>query len=370
MSFLTDSLSRAGGREANEDYCDFRELESVACWVVADGLGGHRGGETASRIAVDAVLASFYADPEFSSAALRRHLEAAQREILKAQKEQSALSGMRTTIVVAITDLHNILWAHVGDSRLYVFEGGRVVFCTRDHSVVQAMVNAGELSPDDARHHEDRNRLLRSLGNDEGDLRPSIRDEEWPWYRGAALLLCTDGFWEHVTEDEMAVDLAKAGSARDWLAKMEGRLLERVAEGHDNYTALAVLFTSQTAPQAPSKTQRPSPARRSRHMLDKTVQQTAPVLWTILLLALVAAMLLIWKSDDLKRKTDAARKDTDRIKQELIDLKGTAAPPASQKASGSASGKAAGPGQEKAAPSGNGSSNAQGTEQGTRDKPN
>ncbi len=370
MSFLTDCVSRVGGREANEDYCDFWELESAACWVVADGLGGHHGGATASRIAVEAVKASFHADPEFSSAALRRHLEAAQRDILKAQKEQPALSAMRTTIVVAITDLHNILWAHVGDSRLYVFEGGRVVFCTKDHSVVQAMVNAGELSPDNARHHEDRNRLLRSLGNSDGDLRPSIRDERWPLYRGTALLLCTDGLWEHVTEHEMAVDLAKAGSAQDWLARMEGRLLERVAEGHDNYTGLAVLFTSQIAPPAPPIPQCPPPARRSRHVLDKTVKITALVLGAILVLALVAAMLLIRKSDDLKRRTDATRKDTDRIKQEPIDLKGRGAPPASQKASGPASGKAAGPGQEKAAPSRNGSSNAQGTEQGTRDKPN
>jgi serine/threonine protein phosphatase PrpC len=364
MSFLTDSLSRVGGREANEDYCDFRELENVACWVVADGLGGHRGGETASRIAVDAVLASFSADPEFSSAALHRHLEAAQRDILKAQKEQPVLSSMRTTIVVAITDHHNILWAHAGDSRLYVFEGGRVVFCTKDHSVVQAMVNAGELSPGDARHHEDRNRLLRTLGNGDGDLRPSVRDEKWPLSRGTALLLCTDGFWEHVTEDEMEVDLAKAGSARDWLARMEGRLLERVGEDHDNYTALAVLSTSQTIPPAPALSPCPSPERQSRHALNNSVKITALVLGLILSLTSFAAGWLLWELRELKKETAA-------IRQQLNDLKGKGVSTgASQNASRAGPRKPAGPGREKAAQSENGSSNARATEQGTRDKRN
>ena len=335
IPFLAEPLKRVGGRGTYEDYCDFRELENSACWVVADGLGGHGGGETASRIAVEAVLASFCANPEFSSAALQHHLEAAQREILKAQKEQPALSAMRTTIVVAITDLHHILWAHVGDSRLYMFEGGRVVFCTKDHSVVQAMVNAGELSLDNARHHEDRNRLLRSLGNSEGDLRPSIRDEKWPLYRGTSLLLCTDGFWEYVDENEMEVDLAKAGSARDWLAKMEARLLERVAEGHDNYTALGVFFTSQTAPMPPAMSQRLSTAPRSKLALDKTMKLVALILGAILVLALSAASVLIWRTRATRRRTDA-------IRQQVNNLKDTGARSASQKHPGTEPREAAG----------------------------
>jgi serine/threonine protein phosphatase PrpC len=270
MSFMTDSVSRIGGRELNEDSYGFLEMNNAACWVVADGLGGHRGGETASKIAVDAVLASFRITPEFSTEALQRHLEAAQQAVLKAQKDQPTLSTMRTTIVVLLTDSLRVLWAHVGDSRLYCLENGHIVFCTKDHSVVQAMVSAGELSPNQIRHHEDRNRLLRCLGNSDNDFRPTILSDARSLYRGTAFLLCTDGFWENVTEPEMEVDFAKGEGIRDWLALMEDRLLERATENNDNYTAIAVKFDSPTAPLPPedpaSSTpfEEPDPARTAR----------------------------------------------------------------------------------------------------------
>jgi serine/threonine protein phosphatase PrpC len=250
MSFMTESVSRVGGRELNEDSYGFLEMNHAACWVVADGLGGHRGGETASRIAVDAALASFRAAPEFTSAALQRHLDAAQQAVLKAQKDQPTLSTMRTTIVILLTDSKSALWAHVGDSRLYCLDNGRIVFCTKDHSVVQAMVNAGELPASKIRHHEDRNRLLRCLGNSESEFRPTILPEARTLNLGMAFLLCTDGFWENVTEPEMEVDFAKAEGTRDWLALMEGRLLERATDSSDNYTAIAVRYDPDSAASA------------------------------------------------------------------------------------------------------------------------
>ncbi len=242
MAFMTEAVSRAGGREINEDSYGFLEVNQSACWVVADGLGGHRGGETASRIAVDAALASFRAGPEFTAAALQRHLEAAQSAILQAQKTQPALSTMRTTIVMLLSDSQRVLWAHVGDSRLYWLKDGHIAFCTKDHSVVQAMVTAGELAASRIRHHEDRNRLLRCLGNEESDFRPTVETEARSLSGGAAFLLCTDGFWENVTEPEIEVDFAKGERTQDWLALMEGRLLERTTEDSDNYTAIAVRF--------------------------------------------------------------------------------------------------------------------------------
>lgn len=293
MSFMTESISRVGGRELNEDSYGFLEMNHAACWVVADGLGGHRGGETASRIAVDAVLASFRAAPEFSAAAVQHHLEAAQQAVLQAQKSQPSLSTMRTTIVILLTDSARSLWAHVGDSRLYCLENGHIVACTKDHSVVQAMVNAGELSPSRIRHHEDRNRLLRCLGNSETDFRPTILSEARVLHRGTAFLLCTDGFWENVTEPEIEVDFAKADRTQDWLALMENRLLERATENSDNYTAVAVKFDSETAPVLPagsgssgSMAWKPSPPKMAR--------LARIVLFGILLIALEFPILQAW----------------------------------------------------------------------------
>jgi serine/threonine protein phosphatase PrpC len=252
MPFTTDRITRVGGRQQNEDACGDLLLNDVGCWVVADGLGGHRGGETASSLAVQAVLASFRANPQPSVSALQAHVDAAQQAVVRVQKEQPGLLGMRTTLVVLIADSRQALWAHVGDSRLYCLDSGRIAFCTKDHSVVQAMVNAGELSPREARHDENRNRLLRSLGNSNGNVRAELVDQPRTLYKGTAFLLCTDGFWENVLETEMEIDFAKADIPRDWLGKMETRLLERTTDNSDNYTAMAVFFDSESAPESPA----------------------------------------------------------------------------------------------------------------------
>jgi PPM family protein phosphatase len=311
MPFTADGISRVGGRQHNEDACGDLWLGEAGCWVVADGLGGHRGGETASTLAVQAVLASFQSNPEFSPAALRHHLEAAQQAILKVQKEQPDFAGMRTTIVVLITDSRQALWAHVGDSRLYCFDAGQIAFCTKDHSVVQAMVNAGELSPRDIRHHEDRNRLLRSLGNPNGDLHPEFLPQGRTLYKETAFLLCTDGFWENVSEAEMEIDLAKAGSPRDWLAKMEDRLLERTTEDSDNYSAITVFFDSGAAPEAPAR--RPMEGRRMNTNFGRSLGKTI-VLAGILSIALAAAALGIWDWV-LIRQVRQAQKQGQEVKQ-------------------------------------------------------
>jgi len=289
MPFLTAQLSRTGGREINEDYCATVELKDAACWVVADGLGGHKGGEKASQLAVEAVLNSFRASPALSPKALQRHIKAAQNAILARVGEPQSPSDMRTTLTVLITDYRSVLWAHLGDTRLYYLEGGRIIFQTKDHTVPQALVSAGDLSPDAIRHHPDRNRLLRSLGG-EGDTRPEIVYQEQRLYRGDVFLLCTDGFWEYVSESEMEVDLAKVKTPEEWLAKMEARLADRAPEGNDNYTALALFFDSPDAPEpgpAPRQIQaaQPKPARAKARRVVAVAAAFLLVLSALVLLA-------------------------------------------------------------------------------------
>ena len=170
MNFVIASISKPGGREDNEDCCNFFQKGERLCAVVADGLGGHRGGEIASRLAVDAILQSFKDSPELSSTALIHHLEKARDDIVNYTKEERSLASMKTTVVAMIVDRESAMWAHVGDSRLYHFHKGRIIYETRDHSVPQAMADAGDIIRDQIREHEDRNRLLRAIGK-AGDLR-------------------------------------------------------------------------------------------------------------------------------------------------------------------------------------------------------
>ena len=234
-------LSKAGGRKNNQDFYGFEIGAGGGCWVVADGLGGHAGGETASRMAVEVVLADFKASPEASVAFVTACFQKAQTAIQEKAAGDFTLSGMRTTLVVLACNQEKAVWGHVGDSRLYWFRQGRIFQQTRDHSVPQMLVDAGKISPQEIRGHEDQNRLTRAVGQ-EGALHPTIFPELFPVRAGDAALLCSDGVWTYVQEAEMEEDLAGSVSAADWLTRLEQRVLERAIGPHDNYTAVAVWF--------------------------------------------------------------------------------------------------------------------------------
>jgi len=246
VRFETETMSSPGGRAVNQDRCGFVASGRFGCWVLADGLGGHRGGEVASQIAVDVALESFSRDPGCSLETLQRCLDEANRAILDRQAGEPALADMRTTAVILVSDSEVAWWAHMGDSRLYWLSRGRVSAETKDHSVPQALCDAGEITRDQIRFHEDRNRLLKSLGSPMA-LRATIAAAPVGLAAGDALLLASDGFWEYVTEVEIEAELAKVSAAGDWLRRMEARLLARVSGKHDNYTAIGILVLAGAA---------------------------------------------------------------------------------------------------------------------------
>ncbi|MBL8173810.1 MAG: serine/threonine-protein phosphatase [Bryobacterales bacterium] len=239
MRFLTHSISRTGGREVNQDAAEHCAAGDLACWVLADGLGGHGSGEEASRLAAAAVMEAFRAQAECSPSALLAYIGFARNAVLKRQEENAIFSGMRTTLVILVSDMRQALWAHVGDTRLYLFRDGQLARQTLDHSVPQAMVDARQLDAVGIRHHEDRNRLLRSIGGRE-EVRATIEETPHPLRPGDAFLLCSDGFWEYVTETAMEVDLAKSAAPAEWLRYMELRIRADAPADQDNYSAVAI----------------------------------------------------------------------------------------------------------------------------------
>ncbi len=241
MKFDTATLSQTGGRRSNQDSFGFEANQAAGCWVVADGLGGHAGGETASRMAVDEVLAAFRQKPNVSPSFIENCLQTAHQAIQLKAAAAYELASMRTTLVVLTCTGNSAVWGHVGDSRLYWFRRGKIVHQTKDHSVPQMLVDAGKLDPLKLRGHEDQNRLTRALGQT-GSLKTSVLSEPIDLQPGDAALLCSDGIWTYVLELELEADWEKAASAAEYLALLERRVLERAESEHDNYTAIAVRF--------------------------------------------------------------------------------------------------------------------------------
>lgn len=231
------SYTDIGGRARNEDTVRHAARgEDALCLVLADGLGGHGGGELASSAAAESICRGW--DGTADVEALKALVQEANRRVLAIQTPQCA---MKTTVTVLILAGGRAVWAHAGDSRLYYFRDGVLAFQTRDHSAAQLGVLLGDITMDQIRFHEDRSRVLRALGQED---KLTVEAGERALDSGKhAFLLCSDGFWEYVLEREMEEDLAKSAGPEDWLERMRWRLKKRVPEDNDNNTAAAVWWS-------------------------------------------------------------------------------------------------------------------------------
>ena len=234
-------LSRAGGRSVNEDACGFWPAQHSCFCVLSDGAGGHGGGDVASKTVVREILGHFRVDEDGSASGIRAAMQHANEALVEEQRSSRQLADMRATVVVLAIDFEGARarWGHLGDSRLYCLRRGRIVAQTRDHSVVQGMVEAGYLQPHELRSSPERSKLLNALGNREG-FEPRVQREAFELESGDKFLLCSDGLWEYVEECELEQSIDGHASAEAWLLALESRVLARGRTKQDNYSALAV----------------------------------------------------------------------------------------------------------------------------------
>jgi Serine/threonine protein phosphatase len=185
-----------GGRDHNED--DFLATRYDHGWIlaVADGLGGHRAGEVASACAIQSLIANLPLLEGDRTEDLFRHLFQEVHEAIRS-RAQGDRAGMGTTLVTAcITDSSAIV-AHTGDSRAYLIRD-RILFRTRDHSVVQDLIESGILTEEEACHHPMKNMLTAALGLDF-----TVDLDTVPLQDGDMLLCASDGFYEYVPEKDL-----------------------------------------------------------------------------------------------------------------------------------------------------------------------
>lgn len=231
------------GRERNEDRCGAftpedaaTRLERGRLFVVADGMGGHAGGDVAAEMTVEAVPEHYFRGTwSGPGETLRQAFIAANSAIERRAVAEPQHFGMGAAAVAAAVVGDRAFVVHLGDCRAYSVRDNAARRLTVDHSWVHERVAAGVLTEDEARVHHQRNFLTRALGA-ERDADPTLDEVEF--LPGDALILCSDGLWDLVDGDELAGMLARADDARSAARALVELALER--GGQDNISVAVV----------------------------------------------------------------------------------------------------------------------------------
>lgn len=231
MFFEMVSYSAVGKRQTNEDAVYAQATDSGALALVCDGLGGLAKGEQASGLAVE-VIRSELLGRRFDEDSLDDAVVKANRAICALHPGENF---PKTTIALLWAEGEEALAVNLGDSRIYQFRDGQIVFQSTDHSIPQMDVMAGLITPAEIRFHPRRNRLTKCLGV-EGPV--SMYKYHLHIQPGDRFLLCSDGFWEPVLEEDMLRTADTSGSVQEWLSAMREIA---AAKEKDNHSAIAVL---------------------------------------------------------------------------------------------------------------------------------
>ena len=219
-------------RDHNEDSL----VVTPPLFAVADGMGGHAAGEVASEIAVRVLseLAPEHPDGE----ALGRAIEEANRAVIQAAREGRGRQGMGTTMTAAMLEGERLVIAQVGDSRAYLLHQGKLQQLTRDHSLMADMIEAGQLTPEEARTHPQRSVITRALGSD-AHLHPDIYEINVE--TGDRLLICSDGLSGMIFDDQIENTLRRVQDPQRCASQLVN---EAIANGgHDNVTVIVADVT-------------------------------------------------------------------------------------------------------------------------------
>lgn len=229
-------------RKSNQDYCRTGLLDDGTVWaIVCDGMGGANGGSTASRIATDTIaeqIAELYKDEKYRNDIEKlasTAIATANQRVYDISQKVYSLYGMGTTVVTVIVKDNTVHIVHAGDSRAYIYENGSVRQITKDHSMVQELVDMGQITPEQARNHPNKNIITRALGT-----KPNLKTD-YNYYtgfsKGNVLIVCTDGLSNYMTDDSLA----------EFVRKYQGNdLADKLVEnaksmgGSDNITVVII----------------------------------------------------------------------------------------------------------------------------------
>lgn len=230
-----------GSRKINEDAVKAIELDGNFGFIVCDGLGGQGMGDTASKLVAECFDECFK-NSEINESFLSTTFDYAQKTLLEQKIKLNIKNQMCTTAIALAINKNTAYIGHIGDSRLYFFENGKLMSKTLDHSLPQMLALSGEISEEDVYHHPDRNKLLRAFGMEWDKPMYSIA-KPINLNNNQAFLLCTDGIWEWITEQQLGELLKSSSGANEWLDKIV-EFVESSPQNatRDNYSAITVFI--------------------------------------------------------------------------------------------------------------------------------
>jgi serine/threonine protein phosphatase PrpC len=285
-------------RELNEDRYAVIESPSGLAWLVCDGMGGATGGELAAQIAIDSIRRDLMNyPPRDVETALRSAVQESNRVIVL-RRQNPAFSQMGTTVVGALFCGPQLAIGHVGDSRAYVVRDGAIQQLTTDHTLVQELVDRGDLKAEDALSHPQAHVLVRAIGAE-----PSVQVDintfwVWPTTDGApgdALVLCSDGLYSLINETEISEIVSESAPQVACANLIE---LAKERGGFDNITVAVIPIGGELRREALPGYNPDVELRKRLEMLDAPVPQAqvrsfARLVVTIFLLSGMAALLVV-----------------------------------------------------------------------------
>ena len=229
-------------RSLNEDHYYVDENSNLV--VIADGMGGHNAGDVASQIAVTVFqewaedAADSDLSPDEQLVVLNQLTSEANRRVYDYSQQHNLPAGMGTTLIAGFLTATRMVYVHIGDSRIYVLRNGAIELITKDHSLVQKMVDSGILTPQEARVHPQRNVISRAVG-----LESTVQIDEGniPLSPDDTVLLCTDGLYDMVINDtEIAELICSASDLNDASTVLINKALDY--GGEDNVTLILATY--------------------------------------------------------------------------------------------------------------------------------
>jgi serine/threonine protein phosphatase PrpC len=249
MKYTIAHDTRVGKRPYNQDRLGYWRTPEALLLVLADGMGGHAHGEVAAELTMRHIAAAFRRDAKprlvNPDLFLFRAVGRSHGMLLREARQLGLADTPRTTVVACVVQEGHAYWSHIGDSRLYLLRKGQVHARTRDHTLVQQLVDEGKLQEDQMSTHPERNRLLQCLG---GVQTPRVEPTAATRLeRDDILLICSDGLWGPLTRRQLLDGLAGAALG-DAIAQLATLAEVRGGPGCDNISALALAWGEEAVP--------------------------------------------------------------------------------------------------------------------------